>query len=93
MAIFGGETIRFKVTVKDFDGNLADVSSNTVKIYSPSGELKQTFSSATRVSTGVYYVDYTLPTDADVGVWKCVWTVVLDGAYGIQTKTFEVKSA
>jgi len=95
MANHPGETVRLKSTFKDFDKVLVNPTTHEIKIYDPTGALKETLNSATQISPGIWYVIYTIPATGKVGSWKCVWK----GTFGsgpsaehtIETQTFEVE--
>lgn len=74
--VFRGETKRFKATFTDTVTGNFDPSASTLKIYDPDGNLAETYDLAdlSRVSEGVYYVDYTFPSDGEFGRWFASWT-------------------
>jgi len=88
--IYPGETVKIVAVIKDADGNLIDPASHEIKIYDPSGTLKETSTSPTKSSTGNYYLFYTLPEDASVGKWKVVWKAVKDSSVSIEKIEFYV---
>jgi uncharacterized protein YfaS (alpha-2-macroglobulin family) len=73
-----GNTVRFSTNgITDFDGVLetADPDSQSIKIYDPTGALKETITNPTKKATGYWYCYYTLPDAAMTGTWQCKWTV------------------
>lgn len=83
-----GESITPQITIKDTEGQLHDPTSLTLKIYNASGALEETIlkASMTNPSVGVYYVSYTIPTEADAGDWRYEWqsgsqNTIIDSAY------------
>ena len=89
---YKGTTIRVKTTIKDFDGNLLDPDSQEVRIYDSKGnEVSGSPFSPTKVSEGVYFVDYVLSEDAEEGTWKVVWKIVKSNKPSIGILTFDVE--
>lgn len=72
------DTVELRINVKDKDGNLVDPSALTLYIYNPSETLKSTvvISSLTHESLGVYYYNYSIPSDAIYGDWRYVFEYV-----------------
>mgnify|MGYP000055858391 FL=1 len=91
MTVYRGETVRIKATIKDFSGNLFDPDSQEIKIYDPSNTLKETNTSPTKESVGVYYIDYNIPSDSNTGVWYVEWKVVKSDKTGKERYYFEVQ--
>ena len=87
-----GGTVRIKNTLTDYDGSKLTPDSQEVKIYDPVGGLKHTETSPTLESEGVYYVDYTIPSDGEEGGWKVVWKAVKGGKPNINVFIFEVSA-
>jgi len=88
-----GETVRIECTIKDFEDNLIDPESHEIKIYDPNGTLVATYNSATRQSQGVYTLDFTIPEDGQVGLWKIVWKITKDSYIGKEEVKFYVEKA
>lgn len=58
-----GDVLRLKATFTDIDGAVADPTTVTITVLAPSGtETEKTYGAAqvTRVSTGVYYYDFSV---------------------------------
>jgi len=87
-----GSTIRIKVTLFDYDGKSLDPDSQEIKIYDSEGTLRKTFDAATYEDAGVYYVDYTIPSDAPTGDWLVIWKIVKGGLPSIDKAYFRVKA-
>jgi hypothetical protein len=61
MTFTTGDTVRLQATFKDFDGNLAAVTTPILKIYDSNERLITSTAALVNPSTGVYYYDYTIP--------------------------------
>lgn len=87
--VFQGETISKQYTFTDKNGALLDPDNIAVKIIDPSGVTVAT-PTLTRISEGVYELNYTLANDAIKG-W---WIIFLTATKGMNVKkkleTFEV---
>lgn len=70
-----GDTKRLKVTFTDVDDAVFDPDSSTLTIYDPDGTTNTTKALAdfTRVSEGIYYYDFAVPSDATYGMWVATW--------------------
>ena len=62
--VYTGDTIRIKGTFKNSSNILTDADSNAVTFTIYNSETKKVIftGAATRLSQGVYYYDYTMPT-------------------------------
>lgn len=60
-----GNTVRLKASFYNFAGVLTDPTDVAIKIYSHIGQMLLITASPTQESTGVYYYDYTVPTDVN----------------------------
>ena len=81
-----GETVRITNTFTDVDDVLYDPDTIELKIYDPTGAIKTTVTYAAgeiiKSAVGIYYYDYTIPSDATTqGYWQNVWQVI-SGAFG-----------
>ena len=87
-----GDTVRFKNTWTDYNGNALDPDSQEVKIYDGAGNLVTTKTEAdlTKESDGVYFFDYELPETATSGTWRIVWKGTKSGNDFIVSKYFSV---
>jgi uncharacterized protein YfaS (alpha-2-macroglobulin family) len=90
--VYRGSTVRIKNTITDFNGNLVDPDSQTITIYDSNNTQKQQFTSATQESTGVYYVDYTIPSDGATGSWKVVWQITKGTQQSVEVLKFNVEA-
>jgi len=88
---YKGETIRIKATLTDFDGSPLTPDSQTVHIYGPSdSEVSGSPFTPTQLNTGVYCLDYSIPSDADEGTYKVVWIATKGGKSSPGVLTFKV---
>jgi len=87
---YRGSTIRIRNTLRDFDDSYLTPDSQEVKVYDPDGTLKETITSPTLESTGIYYVDYTIPSDGKDGNWKVVWRAIKGTKPHLDVFTFSV---
>ena len=74
-----GETVRIHNTYTNTAGTAVDPDSIELKIYDPSGTLDTTVvypGTIVQSATGVYYYDYDIASDADLGWWLNKWTAV-----------------
>lgn len=72
-----GDTRRFQITIRDGNGVLADPNWVKLKLRRPGGVIpRRSYGAytATKSSTGVYYVDFDFPLDAFLGEWVREWT-------------------
>ena len=77
-----GETIRLGNTFTDIDGDVYDPDTISLTIFDTEGTSKKvvTYAAAEikKTSAGVYYYDYTIPSDStSQGYWMGVWTVTV----------------
>lgn len=91
-----GTTIRLRNTLTDYDGSPLTPDSLEVRIYDSEGtEVTGSPFTSPDVkleSEGVYYLDYTIPTDGKAGKWKAKWTAVKAEKPNIDTINFPVSS-
>jgi len=89
---YKGETIRIKAILTDYDGDKFTPDSQEIHIYDPSGnDVSGSPFTPTQLDTGVYYVDYSIPSDADEGTYKVVW-IATKGGKTIGVTSFKVVS-
>jgi hypothetical protein len=89
-----GETVRVTNTYTDSDSVATDPDSISLKIYKPDGTLDTTVAYAgdiVKSATGIYYYDYDIASDADVGWWNNVWTAVFGTADDVVRGQFYVR--
>lgn len=77
-----GESIRLGNTFTDIDGDVYDPDTLSLTIYDAEGTLEETVTYAAdeikKTSIGIYYYDYTIPSDStSQGYWIGVWTVTV----------------
>ena len=73
-----GETAVIVGTFKDSDGNLQTPSTYQLEHVDPSGNSTTILGgSITETSTGILEASFAID---EAGVWRWVWTVVIDGA-------------
>jgi hypothetical protein len=86
-----GSTIKILLEVYDFDGNLFDPETWSIKIYDSAAALKLTKTDPTKTDVGKYEFYYTIPSDGVVGTWKIEATAVASGYVSIEPgETFRV---
>ena len=85
-----GEAVRVEATYLAADGNLYDPDTVEIRIYDPSGYLKET-TSGTKYTIGVYTHDYAIPADATPGWWSYVYTGISGANTDIQKSQFKVR--
>lgn len=81
-----GTTVRLNINFKK-NGELTDVySPGTVTILNPSNVIKVSDKTPTKLSTGIYYYDYTIVSTAPMGIWTDRWTnVIYDVSLAVAT--------
>ncbi len=92
ITIIRGSSIQVQNTIKDFDGTLIDPTSQTITIKDSGGNIIQTYTSPTKVSTGVYTQNYQTPTNGTVGTWVVEWKVTYGSYDSIERATFTLTS-
>ncbi|MDR2870083.1 MAG: hypothetical protein LBV04_06520, partial [Deferribacteraceae bacterium] len=70
----GGETARWNILVRDYDGKLVDPGSIKITLTDPKGEGKDTRNVTIDKEYGYYEYSYNLPANAATGVWKLTTT-------------------
>ena len=93
-----GESIRLGNTFTGIDGNVYDPETLSLAIYDAEGTLEETVTYAgdeiKKTSTGIYYYDYTIPSDStSQGYWIGVWTVVIGTQTDKSEEQFYVRSS
>lgn len=73
MTYYDGDTIRLRVEFKDFNGNYADPTGITLKIYDAA--LQQigndiSIGAGEKISTGIYEYDYTVPSGTEEFIYE-----------------------
>ena len=90
VVIIRGSTIQVQNTIKDFDGTEIDPTSHSITIKDGGGVTKQTTTAPTKTSTGVYYYNYTVPTNGNAGTWTVEWKVTYGTYDSIERTCFQV---
>lgn len=80
---YRGDTISRYFYFKDKDGAAMDPDSTSCKIYDPANTEMATVT-LTKVETGKYQMDYSIPADATYGVWK----IIVQGIKGSWKRTY-----
>jgi|SaaInl8_200m_RNA_FD_contig_21_303227_length_939_multi_4_in_0_out_0_2 hypothetical protein len=90
--VYVGETIRIQVTLLDYDGTVYDPDSQAVGLYKPDGVQQGSDDvSPTKVSTGIYYTDWDIPSAGPLGTWRVKWSATESSKVSIGIKTFTVE--
>lgn len=85
-----GQTVTLQAIFVDSTNQPIDYDSIDIKIYDSSSTLQSTVTSATRISTGFYEIDYTVPASAALGTWTDTWTATIGTAEIKNSFTFTV---
>jgi hypothetical protein len=89
------ETIRLTNTFRDEEGTLYDPYSIELKIYNPASALYASVNVAvdgiTKISTGVWAYDFSIPDDAATGWWIVKWTAVITDQTDVTRGQFYVR--
>ena len=88
ISVIRGSTLQIQNTIKDFDATLIDPTSQSITIKDGGGSTIQTYTSPTKVSTGVYTQNYQTPTNGTVGTWTVEWKVTYGTYDSIERSTF-----
>jgi len=76
-------TIRIDIEITDFNGAYIDPSMQTLEIYDPNGNKKETYSQGDpdyiRDGAGKYHCNYSSPSDAARGLWRIDWKATVGG--------------
>ena len=88
-----GSTITLNNTFTDSDGDVYDPDTLSLTIYDAEGTSKKVVTYAAdeikKTSTGVYYYNYTIPSDStSQGYWIGVWTVALGTSVDVSEEQF-----
>jgi hypothetical protein len=105
-AVLTGQSISLRIVFTDAAGNLVDPDAvPDLYIYDPTVDSTtitlevdaRTYASAasgpvvsTRLSTGYYSYEYTVPTGSAEGLWRDVWVCEIDTAFVSETFSFTV---
>ena len=79
--IFPKEIVQLRATFKDMSGNPTDLDAfPTVSIIQPSGIVSiSTSVGVTKISTGVYNFNYSIPIEGPYGIYNDVWSGSING--------------
>lgn len=89
-----GETARIWNTYTNTAGVAVDPDSITLKIYDPAGVLDTTVTYSgdiVKSATGIYYYDYDIAADAEIGWWVNKWTAAFGTQEDITKDQFYVR--
>ena len=89
---YQGETMRQNVEVTDIAGKLVDADTIVITIIDPEETVQASAQAMTNDSTGKYYYDYLIATDALKGEWKTEIKAV-KGFTAIEQDEFTVMEA
>lgn len=91
-----GQTIRLGIQYLDQGGSFVDPSTYpTVTITNPDNDVVVTADSSSgviREDVGMYYYDFTVPTNAELGVWQDTWSIVVNSLPFTTILTFTVST-
>lgn len=85
-----GATITLNANVKDGTLTLIDPGDLLASILGPNGSTVASGLAPTRISTGIYKLEYSVAIDAPLGAWAVRWACTIDGAPAEQTEGFTV---
>ncbi len=85
-----GTTATLTATIAKSDGTPINPTSILVDIYDGDGTLVVDDQVPTQISTGLYEFDYDIAEDADKGLWRIEWRLVVQGAASVGVEYFEV---
>ena len=89
MSYYPKETMSKTITFKDKDNALLDPDTTTVTILDATGESQGT-PTLSQVSTGLYALDWNIPTNAAIGNWIVIIQADKGTYVSIHTDTFTV---
>lgn len=87
--IYQGETLSLNYEFKNKAGAYFDPDTTAIKIINPAGASVAT-PSLTKIAAGKYELNYTLASDAPIGVWKVFMTAVASTYTEKDLQVFEV---
>lgn len=90
MGYYKESGLRFKATYEDIEGNKVDPTEPKIKITDSKGTI-MIETTPLLESKGIYYYDYTIPSDAETGVWEVEWTGSVVDMMAIERKKFYVR--
>ena len=79
MPIRLGDRITVEARIEDKDHNLVDPASQTITLSDVSGTSRASSSNPARTSTGIYMVDFDIPSDGALGNWEVRWVASFMG--------------
>lgn len=85
-----GTTAELTATISESDGDPIDPTSVLVDIYDGDGTAVVDDGVPDQVSTGLYRYEYDIPSDADKGLWRIEWRIVVSGNASLGVEYFEV---
>lgn len=84
-----GDSIKLNCTYRNGDGVIADPTSSTVNIWSPEGTKIIDSATPTKSGTGIYYYNYRIPETGPSGIWRAVFSGVVNGVIREYTTEFD----
>ena len=92
--MFAGGIKTVQATFTDKDDVVYDPDSQVIKFYDSTETLIESFTQAnvTRISEGIYFIDYEVPDASETGRWTCEWTAVVSSESYEYNFAFEVRS-
>ena len=90
VVVIRGSTVQIQNTIKDFDGTLITPTSQSITIKDGGGNVIQTYTSPTAVSTGVYTQNYQTPANGTTGTWVVEWKVTYGTYDRIERTSFQL---
>ncbi len=90
ISVIRGSTVRITNTIKDFGGALITPTSQLITIRDPGGVSKDTTTSPTNSSAGVYYYNYETPLNGNPGTWSVEWKITYESYDSIERANFEL---
>ena len=79
MPIRLGDRITVEARIEDKDHNLVDPANQTITLYDVSGTSRVSSDNPARTSTGIYTVDFDIPSDGVLGNWEVRWVASFTG--------------
>lgn len=89
MPYYPEKTVSKLIYFKDKDDAAVNPDSNTCTIYDPTGESQAT-PTLSKITDGIYEMNYNLPADAVEGEWSYIITGVIGTYKGIEKFYFKV---
>lgn len=85
-----GTTAELTATISDSGNDPVTPTSVLVDIYDTDGTVVVNDGVPVNVSPGLYLYEYDIPSDADKGLWRIEWRIVVSGNTALGVEYFEV---